>query len=190
MGLGLAVSYGIICRHEGTVEVESEVGRGTTFVIKLPIAKAVAGTTPVAEMVQAPAPTQAASRILIVDDEDYIRELLRDILESQGNVIVEAQDAYKALEILKSESFDAMFTDIGMPGMSGWDLVAAVRKMDAQLPIAILTGWGESLSADEQETHEVQWVVAKPFTMERVAEIVTEISESKRGRTRHLTLVA
>src|SRR5215210_6331150 len=90
LGLGLAVSYGIIRRHEGTVEVESEAGHGTTFRISLPVARGVTKTLPTAELV---APAQVSTqthrtKILVVDDEEYVRELLRDILEHEGYQVV------------------------------------------------------------------------------------------------------
>jgi len=195
MGLGLAVSYGIICRHEGSVEVESELGQGTSFVIKLPIAKQTVGAQP-GESTVTPtlSLTQAPIRVLVVDDEDFVRELLRDILESLGHQVAEAEDGFKALELFSSESFDAVFTDIGMPGMSGWELARSIRESNTQIPVAVLTGWGEAVSSREQKNAEVNWIVAKPFPIERIAEIVKEISNSQietaRGRRRQLSLVA
>ena len=195
MGLGLAVSYGIICRHEGSLEVESEVGRGTSFVIKLAVARQAApaqSSESSLEPVLAPAPVSA--RVLIVDDQDYVRELLRDILNSLGHQVVEAEDGFQALELFEKEAFDAVFTDIGMPGMSGWELARLVRERNSQIPLAILTGWGEAVSSNEQKTAEVNWIVAKPFTVERIAEILKEVSthhiEAAKARRHQLTLVA
>ena len=194
MGLGLAVSYGIICRHEGSLEVESELGCGTSFVIKLAVARK-------AELVQAnessklastPAPT--ALRILVVDDEDYVRELLRDILHSLGHQVVEAEDGFKALELFGTETFDAVLTDIGMPGMSGLELARSIRESNGQMPLALLSGWGEAVSSSERKTVGANWNVAKPFTIERIAEILKEISalniDAAKTRAHQLSLVA
>ena len=195
MGLGLAVSYGIICRHEGSLEAESEIGRGTSFVIKLPVVKQSAPAQPSLNTVQ-PAALAApvAARVLVVDDEDYVRALLRDILDSLGHQVVEAEDGFKALELFDSQAFDAVFTDIGMPGMSGWEFARLVRERNGEIPLAVLTGWGEALSTEEQEAAKVDWIVAKPFLIERIAEIVKEISERKLQTTktnrRQLSLVA
>jgi CheY-like chemotaxis protein len=191
MGLGLAVSYGIICRHEGSVEVESEVGKGTSFIIKLPISKrAAVAQTSGSSVKQAKSSFDVQARILVVDDENFIRELLRDILESEGHLVAEAEDGFKALELFESESFDAVFTDIGMPGMSGWDLAKAIRERNSQIPLAILTGWGDAVSLAAQKAAEVNWVVAKPFTIDRVAEILKEVSRQKKGQRHQLSLVA
>jgi signal transduction histidine kinase/CheY-like chemotaxis protein len=180
MGLGLAVSYGIICRHEGSVEVESELGRGTSFVIKLAVARRLASAGS-SEISVKPAPLAAvAARVLVVDDEDCVREVLRDILASLGHQVVEAADGFKALELFDSQAFDAVFTDISMPGMSGWELARLIRERNSELPLAILSGWGEAISSDEQKAAKVNWIVAKPFLIERIAEIVKEISERHR----------
>jgi signal transduction histidine kinase/ActR/RegA family two-component response regulator len=194
MGLGLAVSYGIICRHEGTLEAESEMGRGTSFVIKLAAAtEAVPAQTSESRAQQVAIPAIASVRVLVVDDEPYVRELLRDILVSLGHEVAEAEDGFKALELIDSQTFDAVFTDVGMPGMSGWELAKSIRERNSDMPMAILTGWGEAFSSDEQEAAMVDWIVAKPFLMERIVEIVKEISErhlETPKTSRQLSLVA
>jgi signal transduction histidine kinase/ActR/RegA family two-component response regulator len=150
LGLGLAVSYGIIRRHEGAVEVTSEAGRGTTFRMRLPI---------------------AAARFLVVDDEQGVRDLLRDILENEGYAVTTAAGGREALDLFKEVKPDAVFTDVGMPEMSGWELARSLRALDAQLPVAAVTGWGEMVSSHEQRVAGFDWIVAKPFTMEQVLEI-------------------
>jgi signal transduction histidine kinase/CheY-like chemotaxis protein len=181
LGLGLAVSYGIIRRHEGTVEVESESGKGTTFRISLPIAHGVVKTQPTAELV-APAPLAAqthGTKILVVDDEEYVRELLRDILEHEGCEVVLADGGHEALALFEVTNFDAVFTDVGLPGMSGWELARAIRERDRLLPLAVVTGWGEAVGSNEQKAAEVNWVVAKPFTIDRIIEIASQVSQRR-----------
>lgn len=179
MGLGLAVCYGIIQRHEGTIEVESLAGQGTTFRIKLGIAetKPATGT----EVATGPrltlVPSSNTPRILVVDDEQCIRELLSDILNREGYEVTLAENGSEALELFDTQSFKAVFTDVGMPGMSGWELARAIRERHNDIPLAVITGWGEAVSSTEQETAKVDWVVAKPFSIDRIAEIVTEIAK-------------
>jgi signal transduction histidine kinase/ActR/RegA family two-component response regulator len=177
MGLGLAVSYGIIRRHEGNIEVESEVGRGTAFRIRLPIARGVVkGVTGELVMPRAALPLSNLTRILVVDDEDYVRELLRDILESEGYEVVLADSGREALKLFDADCFDAVFTDVGLPGMSGWELARAIRERNKRLPLAVITGWGEAVGSNEQKEAQVDWVVAKPFTVARILEIAREVS--------------
>jgi signal transduction histidine kinase/ActR/RegA family two-component response regulator len=189
MGLGLAVSYGIIRRHEGSVEVQSEVGRGTTFTIRLPAATEAspaldAGDEP-AELDEAPYLFGGKrARVLVVDDEQHVRELLADIVEAEGCEAVVCASGEEAEAAFEPGLFDAVFTDLGMPGMGGWELAGRVRGRDARVPIAVITGWGEAVGADERQAQRVDWVVAKPFSMARIAEIVGEAVARKGSERR------
>ena len=188
LGLGLAVSFGIIRRHGGNIEVESQYGSGTEFRVTLPVAKIVDKTvTVVAEDVPALPPlTPAAAtlppherprtRLLVVDDEDFVRELLREILEGEHCDVHVAESGSEALALFKDWQFDGVFTDVGMPGMSGWELAREIRLINTRIPIAVITGWGEAVGSHEQKAAGINWVVAKPFTADRVAELVQEIN--------------
>jgi signal transduction histidine kinase/ActR/RegA family two-component response regulator len=186
MGLGLAVSYGIIRRHEGTVEVESEPWAGTTFRIRLPAAEsaaasAAAAEAPPAALALVPQPVGAA-RILVVDDEEHVRELLKDILESEGYGVRLARDGREALALLSGAGFDAVFTDVGMKGMSGWELARAIRERDAAMPLAVITGWGDAVGSGERSAARVDWVVTKPFDAAQVLAIAQEVARRAAGR--------
>ncbi|MDQ3919246.1 MAG: ATP-binding protein [Acidobacteriota bacterium] len=185
MGLGLSVSYGIIRRHEGQVEVASEVGRGTTFRVRLPKAGAAASlpaeSVPTPEL---PARDVRSLRILVVDDEDYVRELLSDILEREGCEVTLAAEGREALRLYEAGEFDAVFTDVGLPGMSGWELARAVRERDSEVALAVITGWGDEVSHEERDAAQADWVVPKPFTVERITELVGQVAQRKSGRER------
>jgi signal transduction histidine kinase/ActR/RegA family two-component response regulator len=206
MGLGLAVSFGIIRRHEGTIQVESEVDKGTTFSIVLPVAKAgaaecvaTAAAVPANEMhrgseaAQAEAPVdEYQPNILVVDDEEPVRDLLRDILETEGCRVYLAPGGREALALFDARKFDGVFTDVGMPGMSGWELAQAIRAQNQSIPIAVITGWGEAVGSSKQKEAGVDWVVTKPFTTERICELVQDIRRiSTTGKKRgQLAIVA
>ena len=192
MGLGLSVSYGIIRRHEGVVEVESEVGRGTTFRIKLPAAKSAA--KPAAEsaspaLALVPQPSGAA-RILVVDDEEHVRELLKDILESEGYGVRLARDGREALALLDGADFDAVFTDLGMKGMSGWELAHAIRERDGAMPLAVITGWGDAVGSGERSDARVDWVVTKPFDTAQILSIAREVARRAESRPKSAGVAA
>jgi signal transduction histidine kinase/CheY-like chemotaxis protein len=177
MGLGLAVSYGIIRRHEGAVEVESEPGRGTTFRITLPLAKnAAKPQASAAPSVPATVAESLRTKFLVVDDEESVRELLRDILEAEGHEVTVAGSGREALALFAETAFAAVLMDVGLPGMSGWELARAVRERDARIPLAIITGWGEAVGSNAQKAAGVDWVVAKPFTVEQIITIAREVS--------------
>ncbi|HEY9404824.1 MAG TPA: ATP-binding protein [Pyrinomonadaceae bacterium] len=184
MGLGLAVSYGIIRRHEGTVEVESETGRGTSFRITLPSGKNAAKPQPSASQ---PATATVApaglsgTKFLVVDDEEYVRDLLRDILEKEGHEVTTAASGREALVLYDETRFAAVLMDVGLPGMSGWELARAIRERDEHTPLAIVTGWGEAVGSNAQKEAGVDWVVAKPFTVEQITAIAREVSRKQEG---------
>jgi signal transduction histidine kinase/ActR/RegA family two-component response regulator len=178
MGLGLAVCYGIIQRHQGTIEIESTVGEGSIFRIKLPIAevKPSTGILEEAAVQLTLVPSSQSPTILVVDDEECVLDVLRDILESEGYEVTAAKSGDEALRFFETKSFKAVFTDVGMPGMSGWELARAIRERDQEIPVAVITGWGEAVSSKEQETAKVDWVVTKPFSIDRISEIASEIA--------------
>ena len=184
-GLGLAVSYGIIHRHAGEIEVETEPARGATFKIKLPIAKGVlketqaAAETPFAAPALSLVAEASRARILVVDDEAHVRELLCEMVESEGCEVIAASNGTDALALFEVGNFDAVFTDIGMPGMSGWELARAIRALNAELPLAVITGWGDAVGSDEQKAAQVNWVVTKPFSIQRVGEIIQDLGQRK-----------
>jgi len=179
MGLGLAVCYGIIQRHEGTISVDSQLGKGTTFRIALPVAAPKQQVKPETE--DAPrlrlVPNSIRPTVLIVDDEAPVRELLTEIMETEGYDVVVAENGEQALKEFARRDFKAIFTDVGMPGMSGWEFARAIRELDSQVPVAVITGWGEAVGSDEQANAEVDWVVSKPFSVDRICEIALEIAE-------------
>jgi signal transduction histidine kinase/CheY-like chemotaxis protein len=193
MGLGLAVCYGIIQRHEGTVVVKSELGEGTVFRIRLPIAETKLATNAPAEMPASLTLVKKSDspRILVVDDEEYVRELLADVLRSEGYQVTLAENGNEALRLFEQHNFEAVFTDVGMPGMSGWELARAIREQDSTVPLAVITGWGEAVGSAEQEDAKVDWVVTKPFSIMRIEEIAMEISNRNSGReSNHLAMAA
>jgi signal transduction histidine kinase/CheY-like chemotaxis protein len=191
LGLGLAVSFGIIRRHGGNVEVESQYGKGTEFRITLPVARM--GVTSVKQVEQvdtdASAVSQAAppvqmqerprTRMLVVDDEDFVRELIGEILEGEHCDVYLAESGSEALSVFSEMEFDAVFTDVGMPGMSGWEFAREIRQINPDIPIAVITGWGEAVGSIEQKEAGVNWVVPKPFTADRIVELVRDIDSTR-----------
>lgn len=181
-GMGLAVSFGIIRRHEGSIEVDSEPGRGTTFKISLPkVVPASANASGALPEASAVAISDDKIRVLVVDDETHVREVLIEALEAEGCEVISAQSGEIALALYDQYGgkFDAVFTDIGMPEMSGWELCTEIRERSKTMPIAIISGWADAISVQTRNAVNADWVVAKPFDINKICDIAQEIAQRK-----------
>ena len=188
-GMGLAVSFGIIRRHEGAIEVDSEPGRGTTFKISLP--KVAPTAAPTEELGKPDALASASEdkvRVMVVDDETHVREVLIEALEADGCEVVSAQSGEIALALYDQYEgrFDALFTDIGMPDMSGWELVTEIRQRSQTMPIAIISGWADAISVQTRNAVKADWVVAKPFDIDKISQIAQEIGQRKNSGVKEI----
>ena len=181
-GMGMAVSFGIIRRHNGEIDVESELGRGTTFRIVLPVALEPA-VNPEAERTKAQV-TDGSDKlcVLVVDDEVAVREVIREALEAEGCEVVVADSGEAALRIYDARAgrLDVVFTDIGMPEMSGWELASEIRKRSKTIPLAIVSGWADAISCDARQAIKADWVVSKPFDISTIAEIANEVADRRK----------
>jgi PAS domain S-box-containing protein len=173
-GLGLSVSYGIINRHKGTITADSVEGEGTTFTVKFPITKKKAEGNITKENVIPLEKKQQKASILVIDDEEDIRKLLKDILTNAGHKVEIAADGNEGIEIFKKKKFDLVLTDLGMPVMSGWEVAEKVKSINEKVPVALITGWNVKSDGSEMNDSGVNLVIHKPFKMEEVLNLVQE----------------
>jgi len=172
-GLGLAVVYGIVERHGGTIRVASAPGKGTTFT--LTFQSAAQASTPPAT---APFAAAEACRFLMVDDESVVREALAALLRAVGHTVTEAADGPSALALLATTAVDVVCTDLGMPGMSGWEVARQVKARRPDLPVILLTGWSEQAVGNEPNRQWVDAVLGKPV---RLAEFLATLAALKKA---------
>ena len=177
-GLGLSMSYGIIKRFGGEIEVKSKVGYGTTFTIILP-----SGGDGREEVVS-PSPLKAGrkARILVIDDEEFVRSVLARTLVQGNHQVTLAEDGEKGLQLFKKGTFDIVLTDWGMPGISGWEVCRMIKKISPHTPIGMITGWGTEMSQSQIEEYGLDFFISKPFDFNQILNVVTETMESKRNR--------
>jgi GAF domain-containing protein/CheY-like chemotaxis protein len=175
-GLGMSVSYGIIKRHGGEILIESELGRGTTFILRLPLSY---GEEASQKEVLKPVKEGRSARILVIDDEDSVRDILFQMLKAKGHQVVVASNGEEGIERFKNEKFDLVFTDLGMPKISGWEVGKAIKGMNPKVPIAMITGWGIELDREKMNESGIDLIASKPFNFEQVIQLVSEAMELK-----------
>jgi signal transduction histidine kinase/CheY-like chemotaxis protein len=158
-GLGLAMVFGIVQRHGGSLDIESKPGEGTKFIVRLPL-HATDNVTP---EVSGPEPPQSALRVLLVEDEPEVREVIAAFLSNEGHAVETAADGNEALGIFKKERFDLVVTDKAMPGMNGDQLAMQLKKLAPQVAVILLTGFGHFLEAGSIPGVDV--LAAKPITL-------------------------
>jgi len=181
-GMGLAMVYGIIRRHEGSMDIVSEPGKGTTFTIRLPIqmrsSTGVNGASP------SHGPDRALN-VLVVDDEPMVRQLVTEYLTGDGHTVETATNGRKGLERFFKGKFDLVVTDRAMPEMSGDQMAEAIKAEAPGTPVILLTGFGDIMMAKDEKPSGAALIVAKPVTMgdlrKAVAMVTAKIAPQPRG---------
>jgi signal transduction histidine kinase/ActR/RegA family two-component response regulator len=179
-GLGLAMVYGIMERHDGRIEIDSAHGKGTTMRLVFPVRDLPNAAPQKPERPQKPLP---AMRILCVDDEPLLREMMKQILESGGHTVELADGGENGLATFraaleKKEPFDVVITDLGMPYLDGRQLSRALKAESPDTPIVMLTGWGTIMKEDGDMPAQVDGVLSKP---PKIAELYAMLAKVTRG---------
>jgi len=161
-GLGLSVAHSIVQRHRGELSLRPNDPRGTVVTLRLPQAAPGATTTEPTSTPEGP-----PLRILIIDDELTVREALADSLAEDGHAVIQAASGPEGLaQLADGVTVDVVVTDLGMPEMTGWDVARAVRTRHPGLPVGLITGWAVALEISDEERRGVDFLIAKPYTME------------------------
>jgi len=180
-GLGLSVSYSIMQRHKGEIEVSSRTvddvqeggATGTTFTLRVPMVSGDSdgATVEAGELGSRDLPGDMA-RVLVIDDEENIREILTDIITTGGHEVFVAETGPDGLSLLDDHRFDLVFTDLSLPGMSGYEVAEAVKARFPTLKVGLVTGWGATLDEEKVKEHGVDMVLTKPFRFDDVMKMV------------------
>jgi len=168
-GLGMSEVYGIVQRHSGKINVRSVVGRGTSIILRFPVAKrkeVQAQHTPVRDT--------RSCNVLVIDDEQYILEVLEELLKSMGHTVQVYSSAAEALQQFEKSPVEIVVTDLGMPEMSGHEVAARIKEVSSQTKLVVISGWALNLNLEDPKNRYFDYIINKPFTIEDVTQTVTE----------------
>jgi PAS domain S-box-containing protein len=171
-GLGLSLAQEVVHRYRGSIGVSSREGAGSTFTLSFPSISVEAARPP------AFLPSLEPLRILAVEDEPEVLDVIRAMLVASGHTVVGAASGGEALELFERDPVDVVVTDLGMPGMTGLTLAEEVKRR-RPVPVVLLTGWADEL--DPAHARHVDVLLAKPVTREG---LLTGLAKSVPDRVR------
>lgn len=166
-GLGLSVAHGIIQTHRGTLSIESTPGRGTSVTMGLRSAAMGSAATPAPPT--APPAQVSPQKILVIDDEKEVRELLADMLATQGHHVSQAASGADGVSMARADRYDLVFTDLIMPGMTGWEVAEAIKAASPATVVVLVTGWADGVARSERAAGGVDQIIQKPFDVGAIA---------------------
>jgi CheY-like chemotaxis protein len=180
-GLGLAMVYGVLQRHSADLEIDSEVGRGTTMRLVFPAADPTS--------VQAESESSAPARpgrlpLLVIDDDPILLQTLRNILENDGHAVTVANGGADGIAAFREamaagRSIAAVITDLGMPNIDGRKVAAAIKAESPETPVMLLTGWGQRLIDDDDAPAHVDRVLSKPPKLRDLRQALADLTQAK-----------
>jgi signal transduction histidine kinase len=168
-GLGLSMVYGIVERHRGKLEIESTAGQGTTFIIRLPLAE---NSTASVSAIPAEEKPRSSLKVLIVDDEPSVLEVVSAYLRCDGHAVATAASGREALEKFRRNRFDLVVLDRVMPEMSGDQTARMIKQLNQDIPVIMLTGFGALIEVTSSQPRAVDVVLSKPVTIDALRKTI------------------
>ena len=175
-GLGLAMVYGVMQRHEGSIEIDSELGKGTTFRLVFPVRK---GLVSIATLQQAGPPIKPL-RVLCIDDEPLLRDLLKEMLERDGHTVEVSDSGQTGLDAFRfarktGRPFELVITDLGMPYVDGRQVTRTIKHESPETPVVMLTGWGTFMKEDDSAPAGLDALLSKPPRSKELRETLSRL---------------
>jgi len=178
-GLGMSAVLGIINSHGGALQLFSQLGQGTTFKIYLPAQKSDSGRE-IDQLQSVPLVSwQGSGTVLLVEDEDQVRHIAEALLKKFGFIVLEAANGKEALELYHKNAADILLvlTDMGMPGMDGYELFYELKKLRPELPIIISSGFGDTEVSSRIGSDNIAGLISKPYNPDQLREVLKRVLE-------------
>jgi two-component system, cell cycle sensor histidine kinase and response regulator CckA len=181
-GLGLSVAYGIVSSHKGFIDLDSTVGTGTTVLLYFPVESRSPSSVLVADDVPAGL-AGGRETILVVEDEEMLRTLVREVLTRSGYAVLEAADGEEGAEVFAAhkESIDLVLLDLGLPKLSGEEVFARIRARDPIARVVFSTGYVREQKTEELLRLGARGVVHKPYTIANMLKTIREVLDRPRA---------
>ena len=188
-GMGLAVVLGLVKTHKGVITVESKPGRGSTFRLFFPASEETPPQSQKTEtnsdnIISSPSPKkfEEGGTVLVVEDEEMLRDMAAAMLESFGFALLKAKDGVEALEIFGKHQSEIKFvlTDLTMPRMNGWETLTELRKLQPDIPVILTSGYDLAYVMEGDHPELPQAFLAKPYNLKALRDVITQALESRK----------
>jgi signal transduction histidine kinase/ActR/RegA family two-component response regulator len=179
-GMGLAMVYGMVQRQGAQIEIDSELGKGTTVRLRFEVAAPATATQ--AEL-PAMRPTRAL-KLLVIDDDPLVTQSLYEVLRNEGHEVTTADGGQQGIDTFSAahragESFDVVMTDLGMPYVDGRAVANAIKALAPDMPIILLTGWGQRLATEQNVPANVDKLLSKPPKLQELRHALAQLTSSE-----------
>jgi PAS domain S-box-containing protein len=176
-GLGMSAVLGIVTAHNGALQLFSQLGKGTTFKVYLPVQMSGAGKEGTLDHSSKAEPWQGSGTILLVEDEEQVMQIAKAMLYELGFNVIEARDGKEGLELYQKNAVDItmVVSDMGMPVMDGYEMIRELKKLNSELPIIISSGFGEVDVTSRIPREYISGLICKPYNFAHLSEVLKRV---------------
>ena len=174
--MGLSTCCGIIKRHQGDIIVNTREGEGTEITVKIPVSMR---SEKKKEFFEIKIPFKPA-KILIIDDDNEVRGVLGDMLSIAGYDVNTFPTGKEGLLAFSETDYDLVFTDLGMPDITGWEIAGSIKKINLKTPVILITGWGDQFEKEQLKERGIDIIISKPFDRKDLLKTVKQLLKSRK----------
>ncbi len=180
-GLGMSAVLGIITAHNGALQLFSRQGQGTSFRVYLPVQADVSCEDKSRMQAAPPVPWKGTGTVLLVEDEEQILHLAKEMLEELGFTVITASNGREGLQMYHENAFDIglVITDMGMPVMNGYEMFRELKSIRADLPIIVSSGFGDADVTSRIALEDIAGLIGKPYSYDQLREVLKSVVDGR-----------